>query len=70
MGRIKKYQTPEEKQQAKKQRAHEYYWNNKEKQDERAKQRYRKTKSVKGEKIEILHVDEVREKLEELQSKY
>ena len=30
----------------------------------------RKTKSVKGEKIEILHVDEVREKLEELQSKY
>ena len=29
----------------------------------------RKTKSVKGEKVEILHVDEVREKLEELQSK-
>lgn len=41
MGRIKKYQTPEEKKQAKKQRAHEYYWDNKEKQDERAKQRYR-----------------------------
>ncbi|WP_198305463.1 thioredoxin-dependent thiol peroxidase [Arcobacter vandammei] len=29
----------------------------------------RKTKSVKGEKIEVLHVDEVKEKLEELQSK-
>lgn len=28
----------------------------------------RKTKSVKGDKIEILHVDEVREKLQELQS--
>lgn len=28
----------------------------------------RKTKNVKGEKIEILHVDEVREKLQELQS--
>ena len=29
----------------------------------------RKKKSVKGEKIEILHVDEVREKIQELQSK-
>ncbi len=29
----------------------------------------RKTKSVKGEKIEILHVEEVKEKLQELQSK-
>ena len=29
----------------------------------------RKKKSVKGEKIEILHVDEVKEKLQELQSK-
>ena len=28
----------------------------------------RKKKSVKGEKIEILHVDEVRAKLQELQS--
>jgi peroxiredoxin Q/BCP len=28
----------------------------------------RKKKSVKGEKIEILHVDEVRTKLQELQS--
>ena len=37
-----------------------YIWN---------KVNVRKTKSVKGEKIEILHVDEVREKLEELQSK-
>ena len=30
----------------------------------------RKTKSVKGEKIEVLHVDEVRKKLEELQENY
>jgi len=30
----------------------------------------RKKKNVKGEKIEILHVDEVKEKLEELQSNY
>ena len=29
----------------------------------------RKKKSVKGEKIEVLHVDEVKEKLQELQSK-
>lgn len=29
----------------------------------------RKKKTVKGEKIEILHVDEVKAKLEELQSK-
>jgi thioredoxin-dependent peroxiredoxin len=29
----------------------------------------RKKKSIKGEKIEILHVDEVKEKLQELQSK-
>jgi hypothetical protein len=40
MGRLKKYLTEETKQAIKKQRAHEYYWRNKEKQDERAKQRY------------------------------
>lgn len=38
-----------------------YIWN---------KVNVRKTKSVKGEKIEVLHVDEVREKLEELQASY
>ena len=33
MGRLKKYQTEEEKQVIKKQRAREYYWNNKEQED-------------------------------------
>ena len=42
MGRLKKYLTEEEKLAVKKQRAYNYYWNNKEKQDERAKQRYRR----------------------------
>jgi hypothetical protein len=42
MGRLKKYQTLEEKNAVKKQRAHDYYWSNKEQQDERAKQRYRR----------------------------
>lgn len=40
MGRIKKYITEEVKLAIKKQRAYEYYWKNKEKQDERAKKRY------------------------------
>lgn len=40
MGRIKKYLTEAEKQAVKKQRAYDHYWNNKEQQDERAKQRY------------------------------
>lgn len=42
MGRIKKYQTEEEKQLVKKQRAKEYYWNNKEKCDEKQRERDRK----------------------------
>ena len=46
MGRLKKYQTAEEKIKAKKERAHKYYWNNKKKQDERAKQRYQKKKNL------------------------
>lgn len=40
MGRLKKYQTEEEKQAVKRQRARDYYWNNKEQEDEKAKQRY------------------------------
>lgn len=40
MGRLKKYLTEEEKLAVKKQRAHDYYWKNKEKQDEKARQRY------------------------------
>jgi hypothetical protein len=46
MGRLKKYQTLEEKNAVKKQRAHEHYWKNKEQQDERARQRYRKNKNI------------------------
>ena len=42
MGRLKKYQTEEEKQAVKRQRAREYYWDNKEQEDEKAKQRYRR----------------------------
>lgn len=45
MGRLKKYQTAEEKAKAKKERAHKYYWENKEKQDERAKQRYKQQRN-------------------------
>jgi hypothetical protein len=46
MGRLKKYLTEEEKQSVKKQRAHDYYWKNKEKQDERARQKYRDNKNI------------------------
>ena len=48
MGRIKKYQTIEEKKIAKYKRAHDYYWNNKDKQDERARNyaRERKNKTM------------------------
>ena len=40
MGRIKKYQTPESKAEAKRFKAKEYYWNNKKECDEKSKQRY------------------------------
>lgn len=40
MGRIKKYQTLEEKQEADKQASKRYYWKNKEKEDEKARKRY------------------------------
>lgn len=33
-----------------------------------AKSKCKKKKSVKGEKIEVLHVDEVKQKLQELQA--
>ena len=45
MGRLKKYQTLEEKNAVKKQRAHDYYWKHKKKQDERAKNYYRNKSS-------------------------
>lgn len=40
MGRIKKYQTKEEKSKARRKWAREYYWKNKEQEDAKAKQRY------------------------------
>ena len=46
MGRLKKYLTEEEKKAVKKQRAHEYYWKNKEKQDAKARERYQRIKKV------------------------
>ena len=45
MGRLKKY-TDEEKQAIKKQRAHDYYWKNKEKCDGKSKEYYRKNKNI------------------------
>lgn len=42
MGRIKKYQTPEEKQKARANASKRYYWKNKEQEDEKARQRYHK----------------------------
>lgn len=48
MGRLKKYQTLEEKLEAKRLRAKKYYWENKEKQDERAKQYYRNLQNNKS----------------------
>lgn len=41
MGRIKKYNTVEEQQDAQRKWAREYYWRNKEKLDEKAKETYR-----------------------------
>jgi hypothetical protein len=40
MGRLKKYQTPEEKQASRAKASQKYYWKNKEQEDEKAKQRY------------------------------
>lgn len=42
MGRLKKYQTLEEKNAVKKQRAKEFYWKNKKKCDGKSKERYRR----------------------------
>ena len=42
MGRLKKYQTLEEKLEIKRLRAKEYYWNNKEKCDEQQRKRNKK----------------------------
>ena len=42
MGRLKKYQNKEEKRLAQSLASKRYYWNNKEQEDEKAKQRYRR----------------------------
>ena len=46
MGRIKKYSTKEEKLQAQKEWSKKYYWKNKEQEDEKARQRYKKNKNI------------------------
>jgi hypothetical protein len=45
MGRLKKYQTIEEKNEVKSLRAKKYYWDNKEKCDEQQKRRDRSKKN-------------------------
>lgn len=40
MGRIKKYNTPKEKKLAQKQASNKYYWENKTKEDDKARERY------------------------------
>lgn len=46
MGRIKKYQTKEEKSEARRKWAREYYWKNKEQCDEKQRQRNRNNKNL------------------------
>jgi hypothetical protein len=50
MGRNKKYKTLEEKKEAQKKWSKLYYWKNKEKQDEKARERYHKRQTIKDEK--------------------
>lgn len=45
MGRLKKYKTAEEKAEMHRLASKKYYWENKEQEDEKAKNRYRKRKS-------------------------
>jgi hypothetical protein len=47
MGRLKKYQTLEEKNAVKKQRAYDYYWNNKKEQDAKQRERDKRKKMSK-----------------------
>lgn len=42
MGRIKKYFTAEEKQASRAKASKKYYWNNKEQEDAKARERYRR----------------------------
>ena len=44
MGRLKKYNTPEEKLEARNIASKKYYWGNKEQEDEKARQRYKSKK--------------------------
>lgn len=45
MGRLKKYQTPEEKQASRNEASKRYYWKNKLQEDEKAKRRYREKRN-------------------------
>ena len=47
MGRLKKYNTEEERKEANRQKAKRYYWKNKEKVDAKNKARYRRQKMDK-----------------------
>ena len=57
MGRIKKYQTEDERILKQREYSKKYYWSNKEKIDEKLKQKYheKKTKTYKGWKIKELN---------------
>ena len=46
MGRIKKYLTPEAKKIAQAEASQKFYWKNKEQEDAKARQRYRKNKNL------------------------
>lgn len=46
MGRTKKYTTPEERKQAQLEASKKFYWLNKEQEDEKARERYRKNKNM------------------------
>lgn len=47
MGRLKKYNTEEEKREANRASVRKYYWKNKEAQDNRSRSNYKKIKDVK-----------------------
>lgn len=48
MGRLKKYNTDQELQLARREYSKKYYWKNKEKIDERVRENYRRTKRKKN----------------------
>ena len=44
MGRLKKYITPEAKQQSRREASKRYYWNNKDQEDAKSRERYKRKK--------------------------